>query len=385
MWFDRLTTSSCGRKISEAKERWHERRQVFDLPPVKVEVTEYRGEHVRCECGREHKAEFPEGVNGVVSYGSRIQALALYLLEYQLLPLERTQECLRDLLGIKISQGTLENIGRRAYEGLEATEAQIKRAILASPVAHGDETGISIGGKNHWLHSCSTEFYTYYGCHDKRGKEAMDEMGIWPNYRGRLISDYWKAYFRYGCEHGLCNVHHLREFKFLEEECGQHWAGEMAKLLIRMKYTVERAKAQGRDRLSEATYSRYEQHYKAILRRGYRANPYDVVYRKPGQRGKQKQTPALNMLDRLTSHQEEVLAFLYDFNVPFDNNLAERDIRMTKVKQKISGCFRSVFGAQVFCRVRSYISTLKKQNLAVFEYLMKIFAAPSKKLLLAPE
>jgi transposase len=375
---------SCGRSLKKAEVIGTESSQVFDIPPIKIAVTEHQADIVQCACGQRHTAPFPEGVGATVQYGKGVKALAVYLMMYQLLPMKRTQALFCDLLTIDISQGTLKNICTEAYNRLEKTEESIKKKILESTVAHGDETGFYVNAKRWWLHCVSTILYTFYFCHTARGKDAMKEGGILPQYKGRLIHDYWKAYLEYLCDHGLCNAHHLRELVFIIETFNEAWAIKMKSLLLNIKDTVASAVAQRKKALDLDDLRRYRRQYFAIIREGYHCQPINHT-RKPGQRGRLKQTPAKNLLDRFRKHPDEVLAFMYDFNVPFSNNLAERDIRMMKVQQKISGCFRSELGAQIFCRIRGFISTVKKHNLNIIDYISQIFTLNINKPIFIPE
>lgn len=364
----------CGRDLSKCGKRGMEKRQVFDLPPrIGLEVTEYQAEIGECACGRQHTAAFPAGVDAPVQYGERIRAIMVYLSCYQLLPQKRTTEMLNDLFRAPISEGTLNAIVMQAYTRLESTEDATKKAIRASPVMNTDETGMYINGKRWWEHVYSTLRHTFYFCHPNRGTKAMRDGAMLSGYLGRAVHDGLPAYLDFECLHGLCNAHHLRELVFVKEELNQRWAATMIELLCRIKRTVERAKKAGRDALAPATLLRYRNRYERIISCGYRTNPPSNEKRKPGQRGRLKQSTARNLLDRLSRQAEETLAFMYDFTVPFDNNLSERDLRMTKVKQKISGCFRSQRGADAFCRIRGYISTVRKHGLNVFDQLVKCF------------
>jgi transposase len=373
----------CGAECSKGRLIDIEKRQVHDIPQqINVEVTEHQAELRQCACGKIYTAPFPMGVNAPVQYGKRIRAYIVYLSTYQLLPQKRTTEALRDMFGVEISEGTVNNILRQAHQKLDITENAIKNAIRLSPVMHLDETGMYVNGKRIWEHTCSTQKFTYYFCHTKRGKEAIDSGEMLRNYFGRIIHDGWRSYFDYGCFHALCNAHHLRELVFVYERLQQKWADTLIKLLCRIKKTVDLAKEAGRTNLAPATLNRYHTRYKNLIAAGYRKNPASSAIRKPGQRGRIKQSSTRNLLDRLKTYESDVLAFMYDFNVPFDNNLAERDLRMSKVKQKISGCFRSTAGAEVFCRIRGYISTCRKHGLDVLSYLSKSFSSDGQTCLL---
>jgi transposase len=290
-----------------------------------------------------------------------------------------------DLFGVDISEGTVNKAIQQAFSRLEATEAAIKNAIRGSPVVHGDETGIYIGGKRLWQHTVCTKLFTYFFSHCNRGKTALRDDGILDRFIGRLMHDGWKSYFDFDCLHALCNAHHLRELVFLSEECNQRWATTMIRLLCRIKKTVDRAKTAGRTHLSPQTIRLYESHYKSIIACGNRANPVETHRNVPGSRGRIKQTPGRNLLGRLDKFADETLAFMYDFSIPFDNNLAERDLRMSKVKQKVSGCFRSLAGAKAFCRICSYISTVRKHGANVFDHLVACYDFLNDQAILLPE
>jgi len=371
----------CGRELSKGKVIGYKQRQVFDLPPIRIEVTEHRAEVRKCECGREHIARFPESVVAPVQYGNQVRAIMVYFSSFQLLPQNRLVEAMRDLFNVHVSEGTLNNIVAKAHARLEKTEEWIKEKIRASTAAHMDESGMYVFGKRWWEHVYSTPLFTYYFCHPNRGVQAMKASGMLEGYTGRAIHDGWTPYFEFSCHHGLCNAHHLRELVFVKEELKQRWADAMIRHLCWIKDTVKRARAAKRQSLAAATLKSYEKRYSKIIAGGYRANPENKEARKPGQRGRLKQSPARNLLDRLNKHSEETLAFMRDFAVPFDNNLAERDIRMTKVKQKVSGCFRSAEGAYAFCRIRGYISTVRKHGLNVLGQLIKCFENQNASLL----
>ena len=222
---------------------------------------------------------------------------------------------------------------------------------------HADESGVRTVKKLYWLHSAGTESLTFYGVHEKRGKEAMDHFAILPNYNGRLIHDFWKPYLNYDCQHGLCNAHLLRELTFLFEQQGQIWAKRTFDLLNKMNDFVCTKSTQ----LTTEEKEPYLKQYQELLSDGWETNPSfpNPPRKKRGRRAKSK---AQNLLERLGEFEDSVLAFLHDINVPFTNNLAEQDIRMIKVRLKISGCFRTIQGAQHFARIRSYLSTARKQG-----------------------
>jgi transposase len=350
------TTCDCGGTIVET-ERFT-LRQVTDVQPVKVLTVEYRAHEGVCQrCGKVHKASFPEPVVGTNSYGENIQAIVTYLTDYQLLPLQRTTELMSDLFGLKISQGMIVSAGQKIYEKLEPVEECMKEEILESEVVGFDESGMRVNGKNQWLHSASTEKGTVYAIHPKRGRAAMDDIGILPNYTGTAIHDHWKSYYHYdNCAHGECNEHHLRSLKFLYEELGFTWAQEMACHLLRIKQHVEWSKRFGADRLEQCDIEEYERIYREILGRAPQSKDTHIESRR--------------MAKRLAEFESETLLFMLDFKVPFTNNLTERDIRMPKAKQKISGGFRSEAGAKAFARIRGFVSTLKKRGKNVLSGLV---------------
>ena len=363
----------CHRDISGEKAKGVEKRQVFDVPPPpRLESTEHQAEIKACpHCGHVNKATFPKGVNAPVQYGPRVKAIAVYLREYQLLPSQRTCELLRDLLRCELSEGTLANIIKSTSEILEEPVAQIAQQIASAQVAHFDETSCRVEGDRRWLHVSSTESLTYYEVHRKRGTLAMDDIGILPVFSGRAIHDHWKPYFTYECEHGLCNAHHLRELIFVHEQHGQNWAKEMIDCLLDIKGAVDKARGFS-DHLPQKQLLEFEARYQEILDRGYAENPLPKPPKKK-KRGRLKKSKPRNLLERLDEYRQETLAFMYDFNVPFDNNLGERDVRMTKVQQKISGTFRSEGGARSFCRIRSYISTARKKSIDAIDALRTAF------------
>ena len=362
----------CGRSLSDQPSESIEKRQVHDLPPTRLIVTEHQAQAKTCSCGHTNKAAFPEGVNAPVQYGPQLKAMAAYLKQYQFLPYERACELLHDLFGCSLSEGTLDNIIAQCTKDIEAPVEQIKEQATQAPVTHFDETGSRVDKKLWWLHSASTENVTYYDIHPKRGAEAMDAIGILPGFAGRAIHDFWQPYLGYECDHGLCNAHHLRELTFVHEQHQQKWAGVMKDLLKDIKKAVDQARPTT-DHLTKARIRDFEDRYQRLPDDCYAANPLpDPPPRK--KRGRPKKTRPRNLLERLDQHREKTLAFMHDLNVPFDNNLAERDIRMMKVQQKISGPFRSKQGAKAFCRIRSYISTARKNAIGALDALARIFA-----------
>jgi transposase len=361
----------CGASLLAAPLQDTERRQVFDLPPTALVVTEHRLQTCCCSaCGQKSSGEFPAEVTHRVQYGPRVKALTTYLMHFQLLPFDRVCTLMRDLFGSSLSEGTLLLNTQEAFHALENVEAEIYRAIANARLAHFDETGVRIAGKLYWLHVSSTQDLTFYATDPRRGNGALEAIGLLPQFHGRAIHDAWSAYHGYDCLHGLCNAHHLRELIQLEERHQQTWAQQMRLLLLEMKKSVDCARQRNHLRLHPRLVYEYVGRYKAIIAQGYAANP---PMERTGKSGRPKEGPVRCLLNRLQRSSTSVLAFMYDFSVPFDNNQAERDIRMMKVKQKISGCFRTPLGADAFCRIRGYISTLRKQGYDIMVALQSVF------------
>jgi transposase len=365
---DRVVTHSpkqcakCQESLESAPVVAVEKRQVVELPPIRIEVIEHQAESRQCRCGHVTQASFPEGVGGNVQYGPDLKAVAVYLNQEQLLPTERTTEVMVEVFGCEsFSQATLGEAVAECHEHLASVEAVIKAGVQKAPVAHFDETGLNVEAKLNWLHVASTPDLTHYGWHAQRGPEGANAIGILPGFRGIGVHDGLETYWGYPWDHALCNGHHLRELTFIEEQLGQPWAGELAKLLREIKQAVAGVRERGETRLPPDQELGFNERYTAILAAGFAMNP--PPERPPRTRGRPKRGKVLSLLDRLSDHRDAVLRFMTNFRVPFDNNQAERDIRMTKVKQKISGCFRKPSGASEFCRIRSYTSTARKWGL----------------------
>lgn len=354
------------------REVGYQKRQVVDIDISKV-VTEYQAQILENEHGKRFTAKFPNGVNSPVQYGSGVKAHAVYLSQYQLLPYNRIEEYFADQLGIPISAGSLFNFNEQAFKLVTRTGAEqaIKDALKSTPqTLHVDETGININGKGHWLHGASTSKWTYFYPHEKRGKDAMDEADILPHFTGIMCHDHWKPYYKYTqCQHALCNAHHLRELERAWEQDKMQWAKDLQALLKQ----INQQKLDEIE-LSQENQNKYHKQYKDILAQGHiECPPPDENSRIKGQRGRLKRTKSRALLERLQDYQEDVLRFMTSAEIPFTNNQGENDIRMTKVHQKISGCFRSMDGAQIFCLVRSYLSTCRKQNVSASQALNMLF------------
>ena len=350
----------------EYKPVGFENRQVIDLD-ISAFVTEWRAEVLEDQNGKRYVAPFPQDVTRPVQYGTGVKTNAVYMSQYQLIPYNRIEDHFQDQMGIPISAGTINNFNKDAFERLESFEAWVKSKLLASPLIHSDETGINIGGDRRWLHNVSNDNFTYFYPHLKRGCEAMDEMGILPTYQGIVCHDHWKSYFKYGCLHTLCNAHHLRELERAVEQDNQKWAEIMIVLLKEINKATH--EAGGQLEMEEAW--RYRKRYRELLQEAEQECPAPVKSDK--KRGKTARSKARNLLERMRDFETETLRFMVDEIVPFSNNQAENDLRMTKVQQKISGCFRSLEGAKIFCRIRSYLSTCRKQGVTMSEALRLLF------------
>lgn len=366
----------CQKSLKRQKVERIEKRQVFDLPKVQMEVTEHQAQVKRCRCcGQETRAEFPQGVNQAVQYGAEAKSQMVYLNHEQYIPLKRTCDVFEEFYGHRPAEGTIYAAGAEAAEHVApATEAIKEHLTLLEEVIGNDETGIRIGGKLYWLQTTGTTFLTYYTYHQKRGKIAMDAINILPRFKGRVVHDDLPSYFQYEFQHALCNAHHLRVLLFLQEHYPQKWIEPLIALLLKIKKKVERLHRDHQTELSERQKTIYFVQYDKLIQQGLRANsPPKAVSRKPGQRGRLKQSPVRNLLLRLKEYKAAVLAFMTDFKVPFDNNQSERDLRMMKVKQKVSGGFRSEDGAGIFCQIRSYLSTARKNGLMALTALRLAF------------
>jgi transposase len=349
------------------RDAGYESRQVFDIDIARV-VTEYRAQILVDASGNHFVAAFPEGVGKAVQYGTGLKGHAVYMSQFQLIPYNRIQDYFADHIHIPVSEGSIYNFNQEAYSLLADFENRAKQELANSEIAHADETGINKNGDRWWLHCLSNPEWTLFFPHEKRGKEAMDAMGVLPGFKGTLCHDHWKPYYTYGCIHALCNAHHLRELTFAWEQEGQQWAKKMKDLLE----TINNDVIANKGVLGPSESRKYRQNYKDVIKKAEIECPEPE---KPPdkKRGRIKKSKSRNLLERLRDYEDDVLRFMENKHVPFTNNLGENDIRMTKVQQKISGCFRSMEGAQLCCRIRSYLSTCRKHGVKPSHALNLLF------------
>jgi transposase len=363
----------CQTALSDSEPVGYEKRQLFDVPPIRLEVTEHQAEVKQCPaCGQQVKGAFPAHITQPTQYGPRLKAQASYLNNYHFIPLERTEELLTDFYGQSPSEPAVIAANNRLVVQIDPALESIKQQLVGSDVAHFDESGLRVAGKLHWLHVASTSLLTQYHVHRKRGQEGMAAGEVLPLFQGEAVHDHWSPYLKFdNCQHNFCNAHHLRELQFIAEQYQQTWATKMGQLLLDIKAEVA-ATPEPATCLPAERLTHYETEYDKLITAGLIANPLpnDPPLKK---RGRRKQLPPKNLLDRLAKHKSGVLAFMYDFRVPFDNNLAERDVRMVKVKQKVSGAFRTPTGADTFCAIRSYISTVRKHGHNVIDAMYDAF------------
>ena len=350
------------------KEVGHEVRQVFDIDISRI-VTEYRAQVLEDEKGVQFIAPFPDGVTKAVQYGASIKAHSVYLSQFQLIPYDRIKDYFADQLAIPVSTGSIFNFNKEAFGLLDNFDNLVRSKLSSSALVHVDETGINVNGGKYWLHCASSLSWTYFPPHPKRGKEAMDAIGILPNFEGILCHDHWKPYYKYDCTHSLCNAHHIRELTRAWEQDDQHWAKRLRALLEKINRAVHDAGG----KLTATDSQKYRQQYRTILKEAEKESPPPEQSDRKGKRGRLKRTKSRNLLERLQNFEDDVLRFMDTEIVPFTNNLGENDIRMTKVQQKISGCFRSEEGAKFFCRIRSYISSCRKQDISSTTALNLLF------------
>ncbi len=360
--------TACGGDLSDAEVVGVECRQVFDLLPLQAFVTEHRMERRRCACGCETKAAPPAEATAPACYGPSVRALAAYLAVYQHLPYDRMAQLFSDVLGIEVCVGALTQMVAEAGGALGVFCEVIRQLLLDAPAVNFDETGARVSGSLYWVHVACSTLYTLIECHKKRGTVAMDTMGVLANMRGTAIHDGWKPYRTYDVLHQLCNAHHVRELEAITVVWNQGWADEMIALLVEAKHAVDAARDAGRDSLEDTVLHSIRTRYGQLIQKGWAANPEPSGRRRAGHEKK-----AFNLLKRLDTQRADVLRFSSDFALSWDNNQAERDVRMVKVQQKISGTWRTLEGARHYCAIRSYISTMRKHGRPVLDGLRLLF------------
>jgi transposase len=369
--------AGCGDELKQAPVLGHEDRQVFDVPLLRLWVVEHRAQQRRCRCGQITTAAFPVRVSAPTCYGPGVAALGTYLLARQHLPVARTAELMSECLGAPVSAGWLAGLMPAAADRLTDFDTAVRAQLQDAPVAHFDETGARIDGKLRWIHVAATDRLTAYHRAPARGESSMNLGGVLPGFAGVAVHDGLTSYRHYGpeqgVEHALCNAHHLRELAALTETIGKHgveWPAKLAALLVEINTMVNQTKTAGTTELSSRRLASYRRRYRALIAEGWKAHPPPAP---TGKRGRPKLGVAGSLLRRLDLYQDDVLRFAVDFTVPFDNNQAERDIRMIKLQQKISGSWRTETGADAFLTVRSYLSTARKQRRAALDVLRDLF------------
>ncbi len=366
----------CGSKLdlSQAVEQ-SEGRQVIDLPAVCAQIIEHRLQSVRCHCGKMHTGRYPDAVTQAVQYGPSIKAALVYLTQYQHLPMKRCTQVMQDLFGVVMSPASVHAAIADMHTAVSPIVEVLKESMLHAPVLHFDETGMRVGKKLNWMHSVSTDDAVVYEVHARRGYVAMQACDLLPRYKGIAVHDGWPSYYRFDATHALCNAHHLRELEFVFDSTQQQWAHDMMQLLVEMNRAVD---ASPEAMLEPAAVAAYRSQYDGIIRRGQQQNPQQLTdTTRRHKKGGIKQSVPFNLLRRLDKYADDVLRFMSNPLVPFTNNLAERDIRMPKLKQKVSGCYRTLRGAQAYCAIRSYLMTLQKRSEDVVKALVAVIAGQS--------
>jgi transposase len=363
----------CETDLRDEPVTSEEKRQVFDLPPIAMEVSEHRAECKWCPaCAKWVTAAFPAEVSAPVQYGHGMQSVMSYLNIAQLLPCERTADVCQDLFGHRPSAGSVVRAVARCAERVAPAVERIAGVLREAKQLHADETGVRCAGHTEWIHVASTATHTLYNHSPKRGREGFEAGGVLPNYRGNLITDFWGSYDTLErCDHSRCNAHLLRELTSFSED-GQRWAAGLIAALLAMKQAADDARQRGQKHIKPAALKPLLADYDRWIFKGLKAHP--EVAKPAEKRGRAKQSKEHNLLERMSKKRDEVLRFAHDLDVPFDNNQAERDLRMIKVQQKVSGCFRSERGARMFCAIRSYLSTTRKHGLNLMDSIKSAFA-----------
>lgn len=369
------TCSRCSASLEDVESLTYEKRQVFDLPPPKIWITEHRAQKKCCPgCGLQQRAAFPEHVKAPTQYGTGFTTWTAYFHTYQMIPLDRISRMFAELTGYRPSEATLLSSLQTMYHALAEAEDTIRTTLRQQSVVHADETGCRIEGKTQWMHVVSDAAWTLLGVHPNRGSKGMDALGFIPSYYGAVVHDCMPAYFKthYSFSHALCNAHLLRECKGIMEHDGHQWAQHM-KELLQESWTLVQGYAQEQQPVPEHIIEDIKAWYDEILEQG--TSEWSTAI--PVTQGRVKKSKAANLGERFKVHKHAILRFIWDAEIPFDNNQAERDLRMVKVKQKVSGTFRTQAGAHIFARLRSVISSLLKQKQNILVSLNHVLCGKS--------
>ena len=376
----------CGGDLSAVPGSVAERRQVLDVPEIRLLAHEHQIEAICCPtCHTTSLGSFPAPVSAPVQYGPHLQALAVYLHQGQLLPTARTCQALAALCDYQVSEATLLQWGELAAERLAPTVERIADLIAVSRLQHGDETGIRVYRMLHWLHVNCTRLLTHLAWHASRGRETMDEIGIWPRFVGRGMHDRFASYDAYACAHSICGAHLVRDCAAVAQQEQQEWASQMQDFLLDLHDACQQWRLLHLSAVPAIERDDWVARYFEILAAGYAAQPPPPTSATGSRKGRSKQSPAKNLLDALLLRAEQVQALLDDLRIPFTNNQAERDLRLAKVQQKVSATFRSATGVTAFCRIRSYLSTMQKQGRPMLAALTAVFHGHPFPVAWAPE
>jgi transposase len=359
----------CGAALDHAADQGFQRRQVVEVPEVAPSTTEHRAHSYLCSCGHETTAAFPDGVRAPVSYGPRARAIVAYLLGRQHLPNRRVAEAMEDLFGLSLSTGAVDSVYAEAGRRLRVFIAALVALLKTLPVLHADETTDRIGTKNCWMHVVSTGLYTLIHASVTRGTAAIEEAGVLLGYRGVVVHDRLALYWKLKAKHGLCAAHLLRDLADVAVVWSQTaWASGLAALLVEINAACEDARLRGLKQLAPAHQRAFAARYDDLVAEGLAANP-EPEHRKRDY----VERRSFNLVTAFATHRRSILRYMYDLDVGFTNNQAERDLRPTKLHRKISGCFRSQAGAERFAHLRSYLSTTRKNGVSAIDALTRLF------------
>jgi transposase len=360
----------CGAELGEDASTGYVARQVIDLPEIVPEVSEHRAHSCLCRCGRTTTAAFPTTVRAPVSYGPRVRAAVAYLLGRQHIPNRRVAEAMADLFGMPISTGAVDSVYAEASRRLRSFIAALVALLRSLPVLHADETTDRVGTRNCWMHVVSTGLYTLIHASTTRGSDAIDEAGVLRGYRGVVVHDRLAMYWKLRAKHGVCGAHLVRDLAEVALVATQKaWAAGLAALLVEVNAACEDARRRGLKQVAPGRQRAFAARYDALVAEGLAANPAPAS----GRKRDYLQRRSFNLVTAFATHRKAVLRYMYDLDVAWTNNQAERDLRPTKLHRKISGCFRSQAGAERFAHLRSYLSTTRKNGLPAIEALTRLF------------